>query len=187
MLKYILLGFLNYRPHNGYDLKQVMEMSTRNFWHADLSQIYKTLKSLEKQGKIISSIEEQQDRPDRRVYTITETGRTELLSWLASPMTEISPMKEILLLKVFFASKIDPTNILMQLHLQRELHRENLERYLGQTMEDIQTKTEMLGASETDMLFWESTRRAGILYEEVYIQWLDETIARIEAHTKENS
>ena len=44
MLKYVLLGFLNYTPMTGYELKQFMDESTANFWHAKQSQIYTTLK-----------------------------------------------------------------------------------------------------------------------------------------------
>ena len=48
MLKFTLLGFLNYTPMTGYELEGWVNASTGNFWHAELSQIYKTLKQLEK-------------------------------------------------------------------------------------------------------------------------------------------
>ena len=46
MLKYVLLGFLNYAPQTGYELKQAIDKSTSFFWHAKQSQIYTTLKGL---------------------------------------------------------------------------------------------------------------------------------------------
>ncbi|MBL8163052.1 MAG: PadR family transcriptional regulator [Anaerolineae bacterium] len=180
MLRYALLGFLNYHSLNGYDLKNVMEDSARNFWHADLSQIYKNLKTLQEQGMITSTLEMKEDRPDRRVYTITEAGRREFAEWLATPLTEITPIKEVLLLKIFFSAQAERISVLTQLRLQRELHRRNLQRYAEQTVSDIEKNIQRLGASLDDALFWDATRRAGVLYEEMYIQWLDETIARLE-------
>ena len=31
-LEYAILGFLNYRPLSGYDLKKVFDNSVRHFW-----------------------------------------------------------------------------------------------------------------------------------------------------------
>ena len=36
-LKYALLGFLNYQAYSGYDLKQLMDVSTSNFWDGEVS------------------------------------------------------------------------------------------------------------------------------------------------------
>ena len=47
MLKYILLGFVNYQPLTGYDLKTLIDGSTGHFWHAYHGQIYSTLHKLE--------------------------------------------------------------------------------------------------------------------------------------------
>ena len=39
MLKFALLGVLNYQSMNGYEIKQFMDSSTGHFWFAKLSQI----------------------------------------------------------------------------------------------------------------------------------------------------
>lgn len=46
-LKHALLGFLNYGPHTGYELKKVFDISVAHFWNAELSQIYPSLKALD--------------------------------------------------------------------------------------------------------------------------------------------
>lgn len=181
MLKYALLGFLRYHALSGYDLMRLMSDSTRNFWHADLSQIYKTLKALEENGLIESTIEPQSDHPDRRVYTLLEAGQQELARWLAQPLTDVSPLKESLLLKVFFSGQGEATALLTQLRLHRDLHRHNLEHYMEQTPRDIERNLAMVQGSALDALCWDATRRAGVLYEEMYLRWLHETINRLEA------
>jgi len=178
MLKYALLGFLNYQPHSGYDLKQHMDLSTSNFWHAKQSQIYTTLKKMEKDELVISHIEPQESRPNRRVYEITEMGRESLREWISQPVMDIEPHKEKLLLKLFFSAHADPQKILTQLNLQKTLHQANLEMYRGVTKNVI----EQFSASEDmqkDALFWEATRRFGELYEEMFLRWIDETIEGI--------
>jgi DNA-binding PadR family transcriptional regulator len=181
MLKYVLLGFLNYHPLTGYNLMQIMSDSTSNFWHADLSQIYKTLKTLEEAGLIASTIEPQQDRPDRRIYTVLEPGRRAFQEWLTQPLMDMSSLKESLVLKVFFAGQGDVSIMLAQLQVHRELHRQNLTRYTEQTPLDIEKNIAQVNGSALDAVCWDATRRAGIFYEEMYLRWLDETISRLEA------
>ncbi len=49
-LEFAILGFLNYHPYTGYDLKKIFDSSIRHFWPADQSQIYRTLTRLTEQG-----------------------------------------------------------------------------------------------------------------------------------------
>ena len=49
-LDHAILGFLNYHPYTGYDLKKIFDSSVQHFWPADQSQIYRTLNRLTEQG-----------------------------------------------------------------------------------------------------------------------------------------
>lgn len=77
----ILLGLLQ-EPASGYDVKAMFEEQAQHFWHAELSQIYPTLKRLESRGLLESRSERSDRGPDRRVYRITDEGRGELRRWL---------------------------------------------------------------------------------------------------------
>ena len=81
-LKHILLGMLA-EPRSGYDLKKEFNQSLRNFWNAELSQIYPQLQKLEKEGLLSSKLVASSAGPPRRVYRRTARGRRELFSWLA--------------------------------------------------------------------------------------------------------
>src|ERR1700740_1459020 len=48
-LEHILLGLLR-QPASGYDLKAVLDHGIGHFWGAELSQIYPSLRRLEKRG-----------------------------------------------------------------------------------------------------------------------------------------
>jgi DNA-binding PadR family transcriptional regulator len=180
MLKYALLGFLNYESKTGYEIKQTMDKSTGHFWHAKQSQIYTTLKKLEEDGLVISHPEHQEHRPDRRVYKITESGETALQKWLVQPVTQLNTTKELLLLKLFFSGKLEKETILTQLRLLRNLHERQTELYKTETPDFIKEIMAVQPELKQDAHLWEATRRFGELHEKMYIRWLDETIAMVE-------
>lgn len=181
MLKYVLLGGLNYRPLTGYQLKQFVDSSARHFWHAQTSQIYRTLDMLEKEGLLTSEIQAQEDKPDRRLYHLTESGRADLMAWLAEPMTEIAQTKDALLIRLFFSSALDKDTVLTQLRLQRALHQKQLALYQNEIIEAIRESARINPHLKRDALLWDITRRNGELAEEAYLRWLDEAIQRIES------
>jgi PadR family transcriptional regulator, regulatory protein AphA len=181
MLKYVLLGGLSYQPLTGYQLKQFVDTSTKHFWYAQTSQVYRTLDTLEKEGLLTSQIQEQEDRPDRRLYHITPAGRDDLKMWLAQPMTEIEPTKDSLLVRLFFSAQLDKDTVLTQLRLQRSLRQQQLNLLRNEIPALIQAGVERRPELKRDALLWDATRRLGELGEETYIRWLNETIQRIEA------
>lgn len=180
MLEYALLGFLNYRPMTGYDLKQNMNGSTSHFWTAKLSQIYTTLKSLEEKGWVRSSVQAQTERPDKRVYTITADGKLNLQKWLAEPLMETTSHKNSLLLKLFFAAQTNKETTLALLQLQKTLHQQQTEFYRTKSRDLIQDILKQAPSLKRDGIFWEATRRFGELYEEMYVRWLEETITALD-------
>lgn len=59
MLKHGILGLLNYGKMTGYEIMTVFRDSLSFFWHAQTSQIYRELQTLEKNGWIQSARIEQ--------------------------------------------------------------------------------------------------------------------------------
>lgn len=178
-LKHALLGFLNYSTLTGYELKQHFDHSIHHFWNANLSQIYPTLGQMEKEGLLTMEVEYQENRPNRKVYRITEAGREDLKRWLREPM-EMPPMREAFLIKVFFAGSLDKEDILAQLRERMETHKQHLEAYRGMVREVLNQKIETTGLKR-EGLFWGLTLEAGIRFEETWIGWCEEAIKKIEA------
>src|SRR5512139_3056599 len=110
-LEFAILGFLNYHPYTGYDLKKIFDTSIRHFWPADQSQIYRTLARLTEQGFAEMEKVPQEDRPDRKVYHITDAGRAELFNWVAAPPPLDEP-RSAALIQVFFAGQLSDDQIL---------------------------------------------------------------------------
>jgi PadR family transcriptional regulator AphA len=183
MLNYILLGFIWYQPSTGYEITQALSSSTGYFWHAYHSQIYTTLRRMEAQGLVTSHVEPSEDHLDRRVYEITSSGKQALLDWQNEPMVNLPKLKEELLVRIFFSGIRTPDEITAELRIQRNLHQKQLEIYQGIHISDPPPKPQHneinLGLSQS---MQKATLRFGLAYEKMYIQWLDELIAELQAN-----
>lgn len=98
---YVILGTLGWRPMSGYEIKSIVDKSTRFFWAASYGQIYPELRRLVAAGLIEGKASPQGGRR-RNVYRLTSAGRRELRAWLdAEP--EVFELRDEGLLKLFFA------------------------------------------------------------------------------------
>jgi DNA-binding PadR family transcriptional regulator len=100
-LRHIILGLLAAHPMSGYDIKRAFDRSLATYWNAGNSQIYTTLKALAAQGLVSSELIVQENRPNRRLYSLTEAGEMELAAWLREDVpTRFT--KDEFLTKLFF-------------------------------------------------------------------------------------
>ncbi|MDJ0590415.1 MAG: PadR family transcriptional regulator [Pleurocapsa sp. MO_226.B13] len=180
MLKYILLGFLNYQPMTGYDLKRLVDGSTAHFWHAYHSQIYTTLRKMEQDGLVTSVIDDSDEKLERRIYDLTELGKSKFKQWLGKSLTELPPTKDALLVRLFFSGSRDRASVLDELRFQRQLHQQQLEIYQQIEPEESSDNSDRIDF-EREAKFWRMTLDLGLAYEQMYLDWLDETIAKIES------
>ena len=176
-LEYAILGFLNYQPFTGYDLKKLFDTSVRHFWTADQSQIYRTLARLTEQGMAEVERVEQQDRPDRKIYHITPTGREAFLRWLQGPFPE-QDSRSGPLVQVFFAAKLSDEELLAKFKFVRELFLTMLDRY-GQVPEQVQEYETQI-PSPRDHYFWMLTLDLGVRNMRAQLEWAERVIADIE-------
>jgi DNA-binding PadR family transcriptional regulator len=103
---YVILGMLRHQPRSGYEIKQMVDKSTRFFWAASYGQIYPELRKLAKAGLVEGESQPHGGRK-RTVYRLTRAGRDELRRWL-SEEPEVLEIRDEGLLKLFFASAGPP-------------------------------------------------------------------------------
>ena len=107
-LKYAILGMIHQRPMTGYDLMQEFESTLNEFWSASHSQIYPELKKLTQEGSI-SFIEQFSDKgPNSKLYSITQKGTQDFLTWLTKDEDIMKTPKDSFRLRVFFSKDMDP-------------------------------------------------------------------------------
>ncbi|SEB48723.1 PadR family transcriptional regulator [Paenibacillus sp. GP183] len=95
-LAYGLLNILTLAPQSGYDLM----LRIQSFWPAKHSQIYPILASLEKEGLVSCEWVQQSDKPDKKVYSITEQGFESLRAWKCEPLGD-PVLRDEMLLKLY--------------------------------------------------------------------------------------
>ena len=125
-LKFAILGILNVFPMTGYDLKhQAFDATVRHFWPADQSQIYRTLNKLAKDGLVTVTVEAQDERPDRKIYAITASGKNALTDWLKSE-TAVPTLRDPLLVQLFFGQELPNADLLRVVAKQLAAHQTRL-------------------------------------------------------------
>lgn len=127
-LKYALLGLISRNPITGYDLAKEFDKELGNFWHAEHSQIYPELKKLTQEGLITFTVAIQGEKLEKKVYTITEAGQQELLAWLRKDEPLQPTPKDIFRLRMYFAEKLTPQELLDLIASQRSQHQAKLEQ-----------------------------------------------------------
>lgn len=104
---YVVLGMLRLGRRTGYDIKQMVDKSTRFFWAASYGQIYPELKRLEDAGLIRGEADAHGGR-QRRAYELTDAGAQALDQWLRTPDVSVNETRDLALLKLFFADGLTP-------------------------------------------------------------------------------
>lgn len=167
-LRHAILGLLSVRPMSGYDLGRSFAGSVAHFWHADQSQIYRTLERLAADDAIDTTVVPQDGKPDRKVHALTAAGTRELEQWLASPIDPDRP-KEPFLARLFFAAP---------------LGREGVERLLAERQAQVEAEARALGTIDSrdgDLAaaLRGATLRNGIVHAEAELAWIRETRQRL--------
>lgn len=100
---YIVLGLLEAAGEaTPYDLKQTVGLSLGNFWSLPHAQLYAEPERLAAAG-LLSERRESGGRR-RRHYKVTAAGRRALRAWLAEPTEELTELRDLSMLKIFFGA-----------------------------------------------------------------------------------
>lgn len=102
----VLLGLLFPGPKHGYELHQEFTESLGAVWQVGLSQLYAQLKALEDEGLVACQTEVQPNRPARKVYSLTESGRQRFLEWLHEPTPHIRGIRLEFLSRLFLFNRL---------------------------------------------------------------------------------
>jgi DNA-binding PadR family transcriptional regulator len=124
-LQYAVLGLVASKNDgaHGYRLKRECEAISDEFWQTNYGRLYRVLDLLEQQGALLSNDEVQQGRPNRKVYRITEKGRTTLDDWLLQPVDEgAQPLRDELILKLLFLGPDDTDKLTTLIKQQRAIY-----------------------------------------------------------------
>ncbi len=171
---YVILGMLRMGKRTGYEIKSLVDVSTRHFWAASYGQIYPELKRLEAAGLIEGRAEETGERR-RREFQLTPSGEQALHDWLTAGPPLHFELRHEGVLRFFLSTGLDPAE---QVELLRSI-RSGHERVRSE-LDAIRPGAEAVeekGSPPLAVLEW------GIAYQEFIIDWCAQAERRITEHT----
>jgi DNA-binding PadR family transcriptional regulator len=161
-----LLGLLDREPSHGYDLKRDYDAYFGRGRPLPFSQVYATLGRLARDGKALVGEAEPGFGPDRKRYTITEDGRSEVEVWLAEPIPAEPHFQTELFVKVVLSLMLG-RRAEEYLDVQRTAHLARMRE-----LTDLKQK-----GGVVDMLLADH----GLFHLEADLRWIDLTEARLAA------
>jgi DNA-binding PadR family transcriptional regulator len=170
-----VLGLLAWRGESsGYELHKVALRSVGFIWSPARSQLYTVLKRLDAEGLATSRRVVQSERPDKRLFSITDAGMALLRTWL-DRVDPIEPEdRDGVLLKLFFGGFGDPDAGRRQLVDYGERVASRLATY----REIERTFAGERGESATRRL---QSLRLGIGLMEASLAWADQTLQALDS------
>jgi DNA-binding PadR family transcriptional regulator len=172
---YVILGMLRHEPRTGYEIKKVVDHSTRFFWPASYGQIYPELRKLAKAGLVAGEAKPTGGRR-RTVYRLTSAGREELRRWLDQP-PEVFEFRDESVLKLFFASEATPAKAIEIIDARKRYHEAKIAQ-----LREIEPHAKA-GADPYPYL----ALRCGIAFSESVIEWCERAQAELQkAESKRN-
>jgi len=139
------------------------------FWYARQSHIYGELTHLEAQGLITHQVIEQQNRPDKKLYTITEAGRVAVRQWVTEPV-EVKPDRNELALKAYAIWLAEPEKAIQLFRTQADLHASKLADY-ERILAQLERQHGSLWRVDEPLYGDYVTLHLGIEYERMYASW----------------
>jgi PadR family transcriptional regulator AphA len=172
---YVVLGMLCHGPATSYDLKQRIAYTIGNFWAFAHSQIYDEPARLVGDGLVSETVEQGGRR--KRTYSITPAGRTALQGWLATPTREQTEVRDLGLLKLFFATFGERDDLLRLARDRYESHRATANGY-------VELHDRIIDVADP----WQvKTLELGMRYERTVEQFWADFIAELESEEGEKA
>jgi PadR family transcriptional regulator AphA len=124
----VILGMLKLGVATGYDIKRVIDGSTRFFWTASYGQIYPELKRLRKAG-LVRGEQAPRGKVKRTVYSLTPKGEEALHDWLTDSEDVLFEIRDESLLRLFFGDLLSRDEVIANLRTQGQIFELILQRF----------------------------------------------------------
>lgn len=106
---YVILGLLSFGAElSGYEIRKWAQNLRFFYWSPAQSQVYSELQRLEELGLVRSRAVQQVEKPDKRLYQLTEHGGAELARWVCDAKVEPTIVKHSVALRLYFGHVTKP-------------------------------------------------------------------------------
>lgn len=167
-IRYFVLGLLTRQPMSGYDIKRFLKNLSWLIDVPSLGSLYPSLHALLEDDLVTVETIARQDRPPRKIYTITEAGEVALQAWLSQPSEPNASLKKFIM-RLALAGQLSQVGLLAHLE-QRRAHVAAQKTSLEQAAEAEDADADL---GERLMLDYELNLATAELV------WLDSTLVRL--------
>ena len=168
---------------SGYELAKRFDVSVANFWSATPQQLYRELDALERDGLLEARVVEQERRPNKRVFTLSEAGLRELHAYTVRPARPMA-LRDDLVVKLQAVDVGDAAAVRSSIAVRLEHARAKLGRYERLREQLLAGRSEEHFLRETDRVGPYLTLMGGRLYEGETIRWCERVLAVLDARAR---
>ena len=105
-MEYLILGLLILSPMTGYEVQQFIKQNLALICSHTAGSVHTALVKLGREG-YITAAEVAEGKRRKKIFSITEAGRTAFASWIAQPM-QADKVKNMELSRLFFLGLAKP-------------------------------------------------------------------------------
>jgi DNA-binding PadR family transcriptional regulator len=176
----VILGMLALGRRTGYEIKSLVDVSTRFFWAASYGQIYPELARLEERGLVRGELDRSDGRR-RKAYELTPAGEEALRGWLSSEEPLHIELRHEGALKFFFSDALSDDEQIELLHRIRGEHELVADRL--RQIEPVAREAAATSGNRAPHL----TLEFGIAYQEFLAEWCRNAERRLAGEPAERS
>jgi DNA-binding PadR family transcriptional regulator len=164
---------------SGYDLAKSFDASVANFWMATPQQLYRELDRLAEQGLIQARVVHQERRPNKRMFSLTETGY-EAIQQFTARAPKPAVIRDELAVKVLAADAGDAQAVRDFTVERLEWATAKLQRYERFRVRLLDGRGEDEYLAQTERVGPYLTLLRGISFEQENIRWAERVLTVIE-------
>ncbi|WLQ04768.1 PadR family transcriptional regulator [Arthrobacter oryzae] len=176
-IRHSLLALLQDKPRYGYELRVEFEDRTGSAWPLNIGQVYTTLDRLERDGFVRN---DGGDGEGHVVYSITDSGRSEVTGWFGAPVGRSNPPRNELAIKLALAVTIPGVDVGAVIQAQRVASVKALQDY-------TKSRRDASASQRRADVAWLLVLDSLIFQTEAEVRWLDLCEARMAQLTAQST
>ncbi|MGC4957661.1 PadR family transcriptional regulator [Actinomadura citrea] len=167
---------------SGYDLSKSFDAGVANFWMATPQQLYRELDKMAADGLIQARVVQQERRPNKRLFSLTEAGRNALHEFTARPPRP-GAMREELMVQVQAVDAGDVEAVMAALRERRTWAESKIARFERLQARFLNGRTEAEYLAAADRIGPYLTLMRGLAFERENLRWCEETLTILDRRT----
>jgi PadR family transcriptional regulator AphA len=165
---HFILGLLTQRPMSGYDIKRLLQSLGWLVGSPSFGAIYPALHALLQDGLVTVTVLSDENKPPRKIYTITQAGERALREWIRQPFNSNASTRAFAM-RLILADHLSNEGLIA--HLQQRLAQVNDHRAALERMND-----ELDGELDTGRRL---TLNYGMAIASAELNWLEGVLERL--------